>query len=213
MKIYQYGKVLIALFSFCFYSCSESKKSESGQGFSYSQSSPSTSSSSSSDQSNYMQEQQRIEQDRLAREQQAEREREEQQLLAYRESINQVLLQDATIGHEDNSEAQASGMRNISLFQCPPEFIHAYNEHVLAWESLAKIDKEISDLKSDENIGLTLIESGVEESLSPIKDAADKLKSLKYDREIASDKVRTTFTEVERVAEYFGVRPNTGVAH
>lgn len=134
----------------------------------------------------------------------------EKKKLEYRESITALLKADKNIATYTNhqSDAQSTAMRKLDLSQCPPNFSAAYVDHLHAWEELAKLDNALIKLNSTDNINALLIEQIVYESTgtddSPILNAVELDKKLRNQRIIASENIKTTWYEVERIAVTYG---------
>lgn len=135
---------------------------------------------------------------------------EEKTKLAYKENITALLIADAGLSTFTKHDAtlQAAAMRKFDLSKYPPDFSAAYVDHIHAWEDLARVDKALMQLSSEENINELLSQEVMNEifgtGASPILDAMELENKLNERRQIIGENILATFREVERIAVTYG---------
>jgi hypothetical protein len=101
-----------------------------------------------------------------------------------------------------------SEMRSIDLTQCPSDFSVAYLDHIHAWEKAEKIYEARKKLNSDQNVSTTLVAGLISEIVgsgyTPIRNAIEADDELKRLADNASDQIKETFNDVERIALTYG---------
>jgi hypothetical protein len=153
---------------------------------------------------------QRTQQEQAEAQHRAEEEARQQQLEAYKMAVVTVLKADSTIGATSNGNftAQALAMRRLDLSQCPRDFATAYIDHVHAWENAAEIMEALAKLRSEENVKDALVKTLLQKLFgsdnNAIEDAVQAEDMLKEAALKSTEKIKSTYQEVERIAVSYG---------
>jgi hypothetical protein len=142
-------------------------------------------------------EQQRIEQARVA-----------VQRTQYKAAIEHVLRLDDRTGPLQDINQRIHLMQNIDTSDCPSEFRFAYLDHTDAWQDLARVKQARTELASDGSIETTLLRSLFasvnNSSETPVEDLLRSDAGLAQMESNASQRVRDTFTLVQKIAFQYG---------
>jgi hypothetical protein len=123
-------------------------------------------------------------------------------------AIAQVLVQDHKTGQSVSSVAQiVRNMEAIDLSKCPARFREAYLNHITAWEEMAEVEAEAQQWQQNYNSMAAMTESFLRGMAldNSMPGEADAARSKLYDlnRKAAED-IRTTFNQVQLIAEDYG---------
>lgn len=127
-------------------------------------------------------------------------------------NITFVLQSDNEISNFSNHDPkkQAEAMRNIDISKCPSDFSVAYLDHIHAWENAARVDKVWKEWNSDENVNNIIVEAFLNELLNTNTNTYENVveieNELKKQRVEATNKIRTTWEDVERIAVRYGAK-------
>jgi hypothetical protein len=144
-----------------------------------------------------LEEQNRMNNARIAEEQ---RQKEEQEASA----ITAILAADAQAGKLGTTRQTAGAMEAISLTAAPVDFSEAYVIHRQAWEDLAEIVDQAAYLNSqaatDEAWKQWWIETFRGTDGTPVSDLEAAKARIQERRREANERIRTSFQTVERLA-------------
>lgn len=133
----------------------------------------------------------------------------EQNRIASVQQIESVLRQDARANTGAQSVAEVVGrMRFIDLSGCPTEFKSAYLAHIHAWESMAVVEQQLTELAAHAGSADAMVESLLRGFLGdPFGKANETIAAgnrLQQEYQTARKQVRSTFQRVEQIAVAHG---------
>jgi hypothetical protein len=125
-------------------------------------------------------------------------------------AIERILRADQEAGRLGDSRRIAPTMRALDTTGAPDDFRSAYLVHVQAWEDAARVDTVLADLNSEETarntIGLSILATLLDADAHPIRDLTEALAAARARRTTATEAIRSTFQEVERIAVAHGAQ-------